>query len=88
MGQTTRAEDTVMTPLKLDKYIRCVKRNGGEEWFAYSIVVESWFPITTDAAEWIMGMLLDVDAEQLMAHCRANCYSDVGCNGEGTLFEK
>jgi hypothetical protein len=77
-----------MTPLKLDKYIRCVKRNGGEEWFAYSIVVESWFPVAADAAEWILSMLHDVDAEQTMAHCRANCYSDVGCDEEGVLFEK
>lgn len=77
-----------MTPLKLDKYIRCVKRNGGEEWFAYSIVVESWFPVATSAAEWILNMLHGVDAEQMMTHCRANCYKDVGCDEDGVLFEK
>lgn len=77
-----------MTPLKLDDYIRCVKRNGDEEWFAYSIVVKSWFPITTDAAKWILSMLLNVDVKQMIAHCRANCYSNVGCNAEGVLFEK
>ena len=77
-----------MTPLRLDKYIRCVKRNGGEEWFAYSIVVESWFPIVTDAAKRILSYCLDVDVEQMIAHCRANCYSDVGCDEEGVSFEK
>jgi hypothetical protein len=77
-----------MTPLKLDNYIRCVKRNGGEEWFAYSVVVEAWFPLPAKEAEWILSMLHGVDTEQTMAHCRANCYKDVGCDTEGVLFEK
>lgn len=77
-----------MTPLKLDKYIRCVKRNGGEEWFAYSIVTAGWFPLPAKEAEWILSMLQDIDVDGVMAHCRANCYSDVGCDTEGVLFEK
>jgi hypothetical protein len=77
-----------MTPLKLDKYIRCVKRNGGEEWFAYSIVVASWFPLPAKEVEWILSMLQGMDVDTVMAHCRANCYSDVGCDAEGVLFEK
>jgi hypothetical protein len=77
-----------MTPLKLDKYIRCVKHNDEEEWFAYSIMVEGWFPVEVEKIEWILSMLLDIDVGQVMEHCRANCYKDVGCDEDGVLFEK
>ena len=77
-----------MTPLRLDKFIRCVKRDDGEEWFAYSIMIEGWFPVETEKVEWILSMLQDTDVRQVMEHCRANCYKDVGCDEDGVLFEK
>jgi hypothetical protein len=79
----------MLTPLQLDEKLRCVRRDGGEEWFAYSLD-EGWFPITAEKAEWILGMVPDIAVEQAMAWCRANGYKDVGYDPETetVLFEK
>ena len=79
-----------MDPLKLDKFIRCVKRDDGEEWFAYSTEGKTWFPITAEKASWIFGMVPSLNVEKVAEYCRANCYSDVGYDPvtEEVLFEK
>jgi len=90
-----------MTPLELDKYVRCVKRNGGEEWFAYSTGASIWIPMPSDKicdiVAPLLGLLLRIKScdpsygtETVLNWCRANCYSNVGYDSvmKEVLFEK